>query len=126
MPRLESGPLAPLAPYAVSKLAAEHYCFAATRSHGLETVALRYFNVFGERQDPASEYAAVVPRFVAAMTRGERPSVFGDGTASRDFTYIANVLDATVAAAYGRAGRGAGHQRGDRRHPLGRRSWCSS
>jgi UDP-glucose 4-epimerase len=99
MPRKESGPVAPLAPYPVTKLAAEHYCFAAIHSYGLETVALRYFNVFGPRQDAFSEYAAAVPRFVVAMLRGERPRVFGDGTASRDFSYISDVLDATVAAA---------------------------
>ena len=99
MPRRESGPLAPVAPYPVSKLAAEHYCFAAGHAYGLETVALRYFNVFGERQDPDSEYAAVVPRFAAGMLRGERPKVFGDGTAARDFTYVGNALDATVSAA---------------------------
>lgn len=99
MPRRESGPHAPLAPYPVSKLAAEHYCFAAGRAWGLEAVALRYFNVFGERQEPEGEYAAVIPRFATAMLRGERPRVFGDGSASRDFTYVQDAVDATVAAA---------------------------
>jgi nucleoside-diphosphate-sugar epimerase len=99
MPRRESGPVAPLAPYPVSKLAAEQYCLAVTRVYGLETVALRYFNAFGERQDPFSAYAAVVPRFVMAMLGGEPPGVFGDGTAARDFTHIENAVDATIAAA---------------------------
>jgi UDP-glucose 4-epimerase len=99
MPRLESGPVAPLAPYAVSKLAAEQYCFAFGRGYGLETVALRYFNVFGERQNPDGDYAAVIPRFTAAMLRGERPRVFGDGSASRDFTYVGDTVEATLAAA---------------------------
>jgi nucleoside-diphosphate-sugar epimerase len=99
MPRSEQGPIAPLAPYAVSKLAAEQYSLAAYRTHGLETVALRYFNVFGERQDPFGGYAAVIPRFAWMMLEGQRPSVFGDGSASRDFTYIENVLAANLSAA---------------------------
>jgi nucleoside-diphosphate-sugar epimerase len=99
MPRREDGPVAPLAPYPVAKLAAEKYCLVVNRVYGLETVALRYFNVFGERQDPSSAYAPVVPRFVTAMLRGEPPTVFGDGTASRDFTYVDNAVDATIAAA---------------------------
>jgi nucleoside-diphosphate-sugar epimerase len=99
MPRRETGPLAPLAPYAVSKLAAEQYCMVANRVFGVETVALRYFNVFGERQDPLSGYAAVIPKFIRLMLDGEPPTIFGDGETSRDFTHIQNVVEANLAAA---------------------------
>jgi nucleoside-diphosphate-sugar epimerase len=88
----------PLSPYAVSKLAGEAYCRAFTASYGLETVALRYFNVFGPRQDPESEYAAVVPRFIVAALRGERPAIYGDGEQTRDFTYVGNVVQANLLA----------------------------
>jgi len=97
-PRLESQPVSPLSPYAVSKLAAESYCVAATRVYGLEAVCLRYFNVFGRRQDPTSQYSAVIPKFIAAMGRGEQPTIFGDGEQSRDFTHISNVLAANLLA----------------------------
>ena len=99
MPRRESQPLAPLAPYAVSKLAAEQYCMVANRVFGLETVALRYFNVFGEYQDPLSGYAAVIPKFIRIMLDGERPTIFGDGETSRDFTHVENIVEANLAAA---------------------------
>jgi UDP-glucose 4-epimerase len=99
MPRLESQRPAPLAPYAVSKLAAEQYCMVANRVFGLETVALRYFNVFGEHQDPLSGYAAVIPKFIRIMLDGERPTIFGDGETSRDFTHVENVVEANLAAA---------------------------
>jgi UDP-N-acetylglucosamine/UDP-N-acetyl-alpha-D-glucosaminouronate 4-epimerase len=99
MPRRESQPLAPLAPYAVSKLAAEQYCVVANRVFGVETVALRYFNVFGERQDPLSGYAAVIPKFIRMMLDGRPPTIFGDGETSRDFTHIENVVEANLAAA---------------------------
>jgi UDP-glucose 4-epimerase len=99
MPRREDQPVAPLAPYAVAKLAAERYVLVAHRVFGLETVALRYFNVFGERQDPNSGYAAVIPKFIRLMLAGERPVIHGDGTASRDFTHIENVVQANLAAA---------------------------
>jgi UDP-glucose 4-epimerase len=99
MPRRESQPLAPLAPYAVSKLAAEQYCMVANRVYGVETVALRYFNVFGERQDPLSGYAAVIPKFIRMMLDGQAPTIFGDGQTSRDFTHIENVVEANLAAA---------------------------
>ena len=89
----------PRSPYAVSKLAAEHYCRVYTELHGLETVALRYFNVYGPRQRPDATYAAVIPLFVDALLRGTRPTVHGDGLQSRDFTYIADVVDANLAAA---------------------------
>jgi nucleoside-diphosphate-sugar epimerase len=99
MPRRESQPVAPLAPYAVSKLAAEQYCMVANRVYGVETVALRYFNVFGERQDPMSGYAAVIPKFIRLMLDGQRPTIFGDGETSRDFTHVENVVEANLAAA---------------------------
>ncbi len=98
LPKHEGMATLPMSPYAVSKLAAESYCRTFFELYGLETVALRYFNVFGPRQDPQSEYAAVVPRFIAALRRGEAPTVFGDGRQSRDFTYVENVVDANVAA----------------------------
>jgi UDP-glucose 4-epimerase len=99
MPRRESQPLAPIAPYAVSKLAAEQYCMVANRVFGVETVALRYFNVFGEYQDPQSGYAAVIPKFIRIMLDGERPTIFGDGETSRDFTHVENIVEANLAAA---------------------------
>lgn len=99
MPRREDQPTAPLAPYAVAKLAAERYVLVANRVFGIETVALRYFNVFGERQDPSSGYAAVIPKFIGQMLAGERPTINGDGSASRDFTPIDNVVAANLAAA---------------------------
>ena len=86
-------------PYGVSKLAAEHYVRALGKLHGVETVALRYFNVFGPGQDPASEYAAVVPRFVTAVLEGRRPIVHGTGEVSRDFTFVDNVVNANLLAA---------------------------
>lgn len=89
----------PLSPYGVSKLAGEFYCQAFTRVYGLETVALRYFNVFGPRQDETSHYAAVIPKFIGAMVRGEPPTIYGDGTQSRDFTYIDNVVHGNLLAA---------------------------
>jgi nucleoside-diphosphate-sugar epimerase len=98
LPKRESMPTLPLSPYAVSKLAAESYCRSWFDLYGIETVALRYFNVFGPRQDPLSAYAAVVPRFIAAYAAGEPPVIFGDGEQSRDFTYVANVVDANVRA----------------------------
>ena len=99
MPRRESQAPAPLAPYAVSKLAAEQYCMVANRVYGVETVALRYFNVFGERQDPLSGYAAVIPKFIRLMLDGRSPTIFGDGETSRDFTHVENVVEANLAAA---------------------------
>ena len=88
----------PLSPYAAAKLAGEHYCQAFTTVYGLETVTVRYFNVFGPRQDPLSTYAAVIPKFVTAMLRGEPPHVEGDGLQTRDFTYIDNVVHGTLLA----------------------------
>ena len=99
MPKRESAKPAPMSPYAVSKLTGEYYCNVFWNTFGLETVCLRYFNVFGPRQDPASEYAAVIPRFIDAVLAGERPVIYGDGTQSRDFTYVSNVAEATILAA---------------------------
>ena len=89
----------PKSPYAVSKVSGEHYCRSFVEVYGLETVCLRYFNIFGPRQDPRSEYAAVIPRFITAMHRGEAPTVYGDGHQSRDFTYVSNVVQANLLAA---------------------------
>ena len=98
----------PLSPYAASKLAAEAFCGAFYRTYGLETVTLRYFNIFGPRQDPASQYGAVIPKFVAAAVAGVRPVIFGDGGQTRDFTYVANVVSANVLACQAPSGRVAG------------------
>jgi nucleoside-diphosphate-sugar epimerase len=98
-PRAESAPPRPLSPYAVSKLAAESYCVGFHRVYGLETVSLRYFNVFGGNQDPTSQYAAVVPRFFAAIKNGSSVPIYGDGKQSRDFTHVENVVDANIRAA---------------------------
>ena len=98
LPKHEELTPCPLSPYALQKLTGEHYCRVFYRLYGLETVALRYFNVFGPRQDPQSQYAAVIPRFVTAILRGEQPVVFGDGTQSRDFTHVQNVIEANLAA----------------------------
>jgi nucleoside-diphosphate-sugar epimerase len=89
----------PLSPYAAAKLVGEYYCQVFSRSYGLETVALRYFNVFGPRQDPSSEYSGVISRFIRALETGERPTIYGDGEQSRDFTYVSNVVDANLRAA---------------------------
>jgi nucleoside-diphosphate-sugar epimerase len=98
LPKVETMRPNPLSPYACSKAAGEMYGCAFHRTYGLEYVGLRYFNVFGPRQDPASQYAAVIPKFVTAYIRGEPPLVFGDGTQSRDFCYIANVVQANLKA----------------------------
>jgi nucleoside-diphosphate-sugar epimerase len=89
----------PLSPYAVAKLVGEYYCQTFTRVYGLETISLRYFNVFGPRQDPSSQYSGVISRFIGALMTGERPVIYGDGEHSRDFTYISNVVDANLRAA---------------------------
>ncbi len=106
--KTEDLPPAPLSPYAVSKLAGEQFCRLYRKLYGLPTISLRYFNVFGPGQDPASPYAAVIPRFITAVLREEAPIVFGDGTQSRDFSYVANAVRANLAClsapedAYGR------------------------
>jgi nucleoside-diphosphate-sugar epimerase len=99
LPKSEDRAPMPIAPYAVAKLAAEGFCRSFSEVYGLETVALRYFNVFGPGQDPLSQYAAVIPRFITALMEGRAPVVFGDGEQSRDFTYIDNVIDANLLAA---------------------------
>ena len=97
-PKVETMRPMPLSPYAVNKLTGEYYCAAFTKVYGLETVALRYFNVFGPRQDPTSFYSAVIPKFVSALLHDEAPTIFGDGEQSRDFTYIDNVVHANLLA----------------------------
>jgi UDP-glucose 4-epimerase len=99
LPKREDQAPAPISPYAVSKVAGEQYAAIWTRLYGVETVGLRYFNVFGPRQDPKSEYAAVIPRFILWALRGEPLEVHGDGHQSRDFTYVDNVVEANVLAA---------------------------
>jgi UDP-glucose 4-epimerase len=106
LPKIEDMALAPMAPYGVSKLAAEYYCRVFTQAYGLETVSLRYFNVFGPRQHPDSEYAAVIPRFLRRMLAGKQPVIFGDGEHSRDFTPVENVVAANLLAA--ETGQGVG------------------
>ncbi len=95
----ESDLPAPISPYGAAKLAAEFYCQSFTATYGFETVALRYFNVFGPRQDPNSQYSAVIPLFITAMLAGRTPVIFGDGHQSRDFTYVANVVHGNLLAA---------------------------
>ncbi len=90
---------APLSPYAAAKLAAEYYCQSFSNTYGLETVTVRYFNVFGPRQDPDSPYSAVIPLFITAMLAGRRPTVYGDGLQSRDFTYVENIVHGNLLAA---------------------------
>ena len=99
LPKQEDMTPRPISPYAVAKLAGEKYCQVFTRTYGLETVALRYFNVFGLGQDPRSQYAAVVPLFITAFLDGDRITVYGDGEQSRDFTFIENVVQANILAA---------------------------
>ncbi len=97
--KTETSPIQPLSPYAVAKLIGEEYCQVFHRVYGLETVALRYFNVFGPRQDPHSEYSAVIPLFISALVEGRTPTIFGDGTQSRDFTYIGDIVRGNLLAA---------------------------
>jgi nucleoside-diphosphate-sugar epimerase len=106
LPKREDMLSRPKSPYAVSKLTGEQYCQAFTEVYGLETVCLRYFNVFGPRQDPTSQYSAVIPLFITAMLQGQPPTVHGDGLQSRDFSYIANVVHANLLAAAAPAASG--------------------
>src|SRR5205085_4940038 len=99
LPKQEEMLPSPLSPYAVAKLVGEFYCQVFTRAYGLETVALRYFNVFGPRQDPSSPYSGVISKFITALLNGETPVIYGDGEQSRDFTYVQNVVDANLLAA---------------------------
>ena len=98
LPKIETMPTAPLSPYAIQKLAGEQYCQVFYEQYGLETVALRYFNVFGPRQDPNSMYSAVIPKFISACLEDKAPTIFGDGETSRDFTFVANVIQANFKA----------------------------
>jgi UDP-glucose 4-epimerase len=98
LPKREDMIPSPLSPYAVQKIAGEYYCRVFWELYGLETVSLRYFNVFGPRQDPQSQYAAVIPRFITAILKDEPPTVFGDGRQTRDFSHVENVVDANLAA----------------------------
>ncbi len=99
LPKHEEMSPSPLSPYAITKIACEHYCRVYWELYGFPTVSLRYFNIFGPHQDPASEYAAVIPRFITALLEGRPPTVYGDGHQSRDFTYIDNCVEANVLAA---------------------------
>ncbi|MBP9191591.1 MAG: SDR family oxidoreductase [Ignavibacteria bacterium] len=99
LPKVETMIPNPLSPYAVSKLTGEKYCNVFSRIYGLETVCLRYFNVFGPRQDPTSQYSAVIPKFIKSISQDIQPVIYGDGEQSRDFTYISNVIQANILAA---------------------------
>ena len=109
LPKVEEMPSAPISPYGLQKLAGESYCGLYHRLYGLPTIALRYFNVFGPRQDPTSEYSAVIPKFITAIKASKAPTIYGDGEQTRDFTFIANVVQANLAgctagdAAFGKA-----------------------
>jgi len=106
LPKKETQLPAPVSPYAVSKLAGEYYCSMYNKLYGLETISLRYFNVFGPRQDPASEYAAVVPKFIELALKGKTLEIHGDGLQSRDFSYIDNVVSANLLAVKSKKGIG--------------------
>lgn len=99
LPKVETMPTRPLSPYAAAKLFGEYYCSVFSKVYGLETISLRYFNVFGPHQDPTSQYAAAIPAFVTSILKGKSPIVYGDGEQSRDFTYIDNVVHANLLAA---------------------------
>lgn len=98
MPKREDMTPLPLSPYAISKLTGEYYCRVFYQLYGLETVALRYFNVFGPRQDPASQYAAAIPKFITSLIKDEPPTIYGDGEQTRDFTYVGDVVEANIRA----------------------------
>jgi UDP-glucose 4-epimerase len=108
LPKNEAMCPVPLSPYAVQKLAGEHYLASYFRVYGLETVSLRYFNIFGPRQDPSSQYSGVLARFISLMLAGQTPTIYGDGLTSRDFTYIDNVVSANLLAAKSPADKVAG------------------
>ena len=98
LPKVETMPINPKSPYAVTKATGELYCKIFEEIYGIQTVALRYFNVFGPRQDPNSQYSAVIPKFIKAITNGKSPTIYGDGTQSRDFTFVKNVVEANIKA----------------------------
>ena len=106
LPKVETMPTDPLSPYAAAKLVGEYYCSVFSKVFGLETISLRYFNVFGPHQDPTSQYAAAIPAFVTAILKDQSPTVYGDGEQSRDFTYIGNVVHANLLAARAKRTRG--------------------
>ena len=106
LPKVETMKPEPLSPYAAAKLVGEHYCRVFTQVYGLETYSLRYFNVFGPRQNPSSQYSGVISRFIDAFMKGGQPTIYGDGEQSRDFTYIANVVDANIKAMEATEGNG--------------------
>jgi UDP-N-acetylglucosamine/UDP-N-acetyl-alpha-D-glucosaminouronate 4-epimerase len=108
LPKREDMPPNPISPYAVAKLAGEYYMTSFWRCYGLETVSLRYFNIFGPRQDPNSPYSGVLAKFITQMLRGEQPTIFGDGQQSRDFTYVENVVNANLLACKAPAEKVAG------------------
>jgi UDP-glucose 4-epimerase len=108
LPKHEEMTPNPISPYAVAKLASEYYMVSFYRCYGLETVSLRYFNIFGPRQDPTSPYSGVLAKFITQMLRGEQPTIFGDGSQSRDFTYIDNAVTANLLAAHAPAANVAG------------------
>ncbi len=96
LPKKETMIPNPLSPYAVSKLAGEKYCSVFSRIYGLETIALRYFNVFGPNQDPSSQYSAVIPKFIEAINNDRQPVIYGDGEQTRDFTFVTNIIEANI------------------------------
>src|SRR6202050_4616725 len=108
LPKREDMKPDPISPYAVAKLASEHYLISFYRCYQLETVALRYFNIFGPRQDPSSPYSGVLAKFITVMLRGEQPAIYGDGEQSRDFTYIDNAVEANLRACTAPAAQAAG------------------
>jgi UDP-glucose 4-epimerase len=108
LPKREDMPPNPISPYAVAKLASEYYMASFFRCYGLETVALRYFNIFGPRQDPSSPYSGVLAKFITQMLKGEQPTIHGDGSQSRDFTYVDNVVNANLLACKAPASEVAG------------------
>ena len=107
MPKREDMLPDPLSPYAVAKLVGEYYCQVFTRVYNLETLSLRYFNVFGPRQDPSSQYSGVISRFISMLMKDQRPVIYGDGEHSRDFTYIDNIVEANLKAAETNKGVGS-------------------
>jgi len=106
LPKVETMPPSPLSPYAAAKLMGEYYCKVFSGVYGLQTISLRYFNVFGPHQDPTSQYAAAIPAFVTSILKDKPPTIYGDGTQSRDFTYVDNVVDANLLAARAKQTKG--------------------
>src|SRR6266478_1297238 len=106
LPKVESMRPEPLSPYAAAKLAGEHYCQVFTRTYNFETICLRYFNVFGPRQDPGSPYSGVISQFIDRLLKGQRPIIYGDGEQTRDFTYVSNAVEANILASESNRGIG--------------------